>query len=114
MKYLFNTDYLCAAQDISDPTKVRLIVDESIIAKIPVIAEPLKENGAAYAYLKWVAECTFFDKDGNLIYNVNYDSCCMRVFPDASFRFVFPYGHNKGDDGFTDILKLSDAVEVVN
>lgn len=113
MKYLFNTDYLCAANHIADPATVRLIVDESLLAKIPVIAEPLKANGVTYAYLKWVAECTFFDKNGNLIAYPDYDSCCMRVFPDASFRFIFPYSHTK-EEGFTDILEISDAVEVAS
>lgn len=109
MEYVFATEYRCDADSAPDPATVNVTVDSSVIAKIPVISDFLKENDVDYAYLRWVGGYTFFDDDGEEFepeYSVN--GVCMRVFPDASFRFVFPFKHTN-DEGFTNILELSDA-----
>lgn len=109
MEYVFDTEYRCDAEWAYHPETVKITVDASVIAKIPKIADFLKENDVDYAYLRWVGTYTLFDEVGTALEpSYNIVGVCMRIFPDASFRFMFPF-QDMDDEGFTNILELSDA-----
>jgi hypothetical protein len=112
MDYIFNTKFICDDRLFICIETVKITVNQSVIDKIPVITNFLNENKVEYAFLRWVGECNYFNDDGDEIEpDFIINSCHMRVFPDASFRFIFTFNESS-DKGCTDILELSDAVVI--